>query len=131
MARCLHLISQGQAAMNIHELAKRINAQVHCCAGAEGQDLQTIYAADTMSELIAHAAPGTLLVTSLNNNQLVRVAELMDVPGICLTNGAEPSADLIARAQSAGTSILVSPFGYSKTLRLLEDALAGRGAATR
>ncbi len=117
--------------MNIQDLAKRINAQVYCRADADGQDLQTIYAGDTMSELIAHAAPATLLVTSLNNNQLVRVAELMDVPGICITNGAVPTADLIARAEAAGTTILVSPFGYAKTLRLLEDTLAGRGAAKR
>jgi hypothetical protein len=115
--------------MDITELAKRINARIH--SGAAGQDIGILYAADTMSELIAHAAPGTLLVTSLNNNQLVRVAELMDVPGICLTNGAEPSPELVARAEAAGTTILVSPFGYSKTLRLLEDALAGHGAAKR
>jgi DRTGG domain len=117
--------------MNINDLANHINARIHASTGTASTDLHAIFAADTMSELIAHAEPGTLLVTSLNNNQLVRVAELMDVPGICLTGGAEPSVDLIARAEAAGTTILVSPFGYSKTLRLLEDALAGGAAAKR
>ncbi len=113
--------------MNLLDLAQIIDARICLRTGAAGQEVERVYAADTMSDLMAHASPGTLLVTSLNNNQLVRVAELMDVPGICLTGGAEPSGGLITRAKAAGTAILVSPMGLEPTLRVLGDALALHG----
>ena len=81
-----------------------------------------------MGDLIAGAASNTLLVTSLNNNQLIRVAELMDVPGICLVGGAEPSSELLSRAAASGTAILVSPHGLVETIHLLEACLAASRA---
>jgi hypothetical protein len=113
--------------MNLHDLAHQINARICLDTGSACQGIETVHASDTMSDLIAHAAPGTLLVTSLNNNQLIRVAELMDVPAICLTGGAQPSADLISRAEAAGTAILASPHPLERTLLLIADCLAGRG----
>ncbi len=106
--------------MRVEELALRIDARLHLSAGSKGSEVGQAYAADTMSELIAHAAPDTLLVTSLNNAQLVRVAELMDVPGICLVGGAEPGPDLLSLAGSTGTAILACRAGLEETCRLLE-----------
>ncbi|MGA2479983.1 MAG: hypothetical protein ABSG63_14625 [Spirochaetia bacterium] len=124
--------------MNVKELAQRIDARLYLGAGSGDDELLRIYAADTMSDLIAHAAPGTLLVTSLCNNQLIRVAELMDVPGICLVSGrrkspsrdttsgcCEPSAELLSRARAAGTTILVSKVGLDETCELLGSFLGG------
>jgi hypothetical protein len=108
--------------MRVEELALRIDARLHLSAGSNGPDVGQAYAADTMSELIAHAAPDTLLVTSLNNTQLVRVAELMDVPGICLVGGAEPGPDLLSRAKAAGPAILVCQGGLEQTCGLLKAA---------
>ena len=83
-----------------------------------------------MSDLIEHAASDTLLLTALNNNQLIRVAELMDVPGICMVSGADPLPELLARACAAGTAILVSPAGLEETCSLLE-ACPGDLSVTR
>jgi hypothetical protein len=107
--------------MKVEELALRIEARLHPSAGSTGVEVGQAYAADTMSELIAHAAPDTLLVTSLNNPQLIRVAELMDVPGICLVGGTDPGPDLLSRAGATGTAILVSRNGLEETCRLLES----------
>ncbi len=111
--------------MKVKELAKHIHARLYL--GAKPEDLEVVrfHASDTMSDLIAHAAPGTLLVTSLNNNQLVRVAELMDVPGICLVAGSEPGADLLLRAHATGTAILVSMYDMEGTCRSLTECLGG------
>jgi hypothetical protein len=106
--------------MRVEELALRIDARLHLSAGSSCTEVGQAYAADTMSELIAHAAPDTLLVTSLNNAQLIRVAELMDVPGICLVGGAAPEPDLLSLAGATGTAILVSGRGLEETCRLLE-----------
>ena len=111
--------------MNLHDLAHQINARICLDTGSACQGIETVHASDTMSDLIAHAANDTLLVTSLNNNQLVRVAELMDVPGICLVGMADPGPELLAMARSTGTAIMISPHDREKTCRLLEACLGG------
>jgi hypothetical protein len=121
--------------MKIKDVAQRIDARLHSDNRSDISDVRRVYCADTMSDLIEHASPDTLLVTSLNNAQLIRVAELMDVPGICLTRGAEPTADLLKMARAAGTAILVSPCDAAETRRRVEECLAAveapRGAGAR
>ena len=106
--------------MRVEELAQKIGARLHLSESCHGVEVGKAYAADTMSELIAHAGPETLLVTSLNNAQLVRVAELMDVPGICLVGGTDPGPDLLSLAGTTGTAILVCRQDLDETCRLLE-----------
>ena len=83
-----------------------------------------------MSSLIANASRDTLLVTSLNNNQLIRVAELMDAPGLCLVGGAQPSPQLLARARETGAVIMVSPLGLEETRSRLEECLSAEKTGT-
>jgi hypothetical protein len=112
--------------MNVKELAQRIDARLYLGTGSGDSQLAHVYAADTMSDLIAHAAADTLLVTSLCNNQLIRVAELMDVPGICLVSeSCQPSAELLSRASTTGTAILVSKLGLEETCARLDASLGG------
>jgi hypothetical protein len=115
--------------MKVRDIAQRIDACIHPKAGPDLTDVRRVYGADTMSDLIENASPDTLLVTSLNNTQLARVAELMDVPGICLASGAQPSADLCARARAAGTAILTSARAVAETRLMIEACLAEGAAA--
>jgi len=101
--------------MKIEELARSIEARLIVPGCRENPDISLVYAGETMSDLIANAGPETLLVTSLNNSQLVRVADLMDVPSICLVDGEEPSAELVSHARTAGTALLLSPYGLFET----------------
>ena len=114
--------------MNLSELSRKINARFYPSAGQCCPEALEVHAADTMSSLIANASRDTLLVTSLNNNQLIRVAELMDAPGLCLVGGVQPSAELVARARETGAAIMVSPFGLEETRRLLVEYLAAEAA---
>ena len=106
--------------MKVKELAELMDARLHLGTCSGDSEIARVHASDTMSDLIEHAAQDTLLLTTLNNTQLIRVAELMDVPGICLVGGAVPLPELLARAHAARTAILVSPAGLEETCRLLE-----------
>ena len=77
--------------MKMRDLARGIEARLHPGSGNGDSEIARVYAGDTMSGLIAHAAADTLIVTSLNNAQLARIAELMDLPGICLVNWRAPA----------------------------------------
>jgi hypothetical protein len=110
--------------MNLSDLARKIDARL-CSDGGQGcPEAREVHASDTMSSLIANATRDTLLVTGLNNNQLIRVAELMDAPGLCLVGGAQPSPQLLARARETGAVIMVSPLSLEETRSRLEECLA-------
>jgi hypothetical protein len=109
--------------MKVDELAERTSMQLMSPLEDAGTEVSRVYAADTMSELIAHASSGTLLVTHLDNAQLARVADLMDVPALCLVDGAQPGRELLEAAHRAGTAVMVSPSGLAKTVRTFEELL--------
>jgi hypothetical protein len=79
------------------DLARRIGARV--VAGVRpGRTVDRVYAAqygpvrgDRISDLLTHASQTTLLVTNLSSALLACVAELMDVPAICLVGGQDPA----------------------------------------
>jgi len=109
--------------MKVAELAARASMQLISPSEDAGMEVSRVYAADTMSELIAHASSGTLLVTHLDNAQIARVAELMDVPALCLVDGVQPGRELLEAARSAGAAVMVSRSGLAKTVRTLEELL--------
>jgi hypothetical protein len=110
--------------MKIADLATLAGIEVISTGSSPQAEVTRVFAADTMSELIANASPGTLLLTHLDNAQLGRVAELMEAPAICLLDGARPGRELLAAAVVAGAAILVSAAGPAETARLLEGRLA-------
>ncbi len=116
--------------MTLTELSSQINAYLHPEAGHRDAQVAYVYAGTTMSDLIGHAATDVLLITSLNNPQLARIGELMDVPGLCLTEGAEPCPDLLRLARAADMPILVAHAGLEATRQAAEACLAG-GASAR
>ncbi|HET6486909.1 MAG TPA: hypothetical protein VFH83_10850 [Spirochaetia bacterium] len=111
--------------MKLTELSNQIDARLHPEAGHRDAQVAYVYAGTTMSDLIGHAATDVLLITSLNNAQLARIGELMDVPGLCLTDGTEPCADLLRLARDADMPILVAAAGLDATRRAAEACLAG------
>lgn len=116
-----------QTIMTIAELAVQINAQLYPGAREPSPEVTGIHTACTMSSLIANASRDTLLVTSLNNSQLIRVAELMDAPGLCLAGAVQPVPELLALARRSGITIMVSPHSLEETRDRLEAYLVGRG----
>lgn len=101
--------------MQLGELAKKIGARI-CSPGRGARvDLQQVFAGDRISDLLNAAGDHALLVTNVVGAQLLRVAELMDVPGICLVGGQEPDAALRDVARAHGTLLMVSPYGLFET----------------
>lgn len=109
--------------MKITDLVRRSGMTLSSPPEDADGEVNRVYAADTISDLIAHASSGTLLVTHLDNPQLVRVAELMDAPAICLVDGAQPGPELREAAHRAGAALMVSGLGLADTVRALEELL--------
>jgi hypothetical protein len=110
--------------MRLDELAREIGAQV-AAAGRPAAEVDRVYAGDRISDLLDQATDRTLLVTNLVGAQLLRLAELMDVPGICLTRGHVPDGRMCQLADRHGTMLMVSPDDMFETCARIQAVLAG------
>ena len=111
--------------MKLMELAERMGARVEA-NGSEQAEIVRFYAGDRMSDILREVGRDTLLVTGLNGPQLLRVASLMDLPGICLLHWISPDRTWVERAGKAGTGVMVSPHDKSETCRRLSAFLDGK-----
>ncbi|HQL53711.1 MAG: hypothetical protein KA383_07555 [Phycisphaerae bacterium] len=110
--------------MRLDDLAGRIGARVYAPGSGASVDLEQVYAGDRISDLLNAANDHTLLVTNLASGHLTRVAELMDIPGICLVQGQEPDPAMVATARAHGTLLMVSPVGLFNTCGRIHACLA-------
>jgi hypothetical protein len=109
--------------MQFHKLIKEIGAAILYPGRFTASEIDRFYAGDKMSDLLNEASESTLIVTNLFNTQLLRFAEIMDVPGICLLNNQTIDDVTLEAANAHGTTIIVSPADMSATCAQLRDCL--------
>ena len=110
--------------MNLDEIALRIGARIVSGPSAAAS-VERVYAGDRISDLLNNADPRALLISNIVGPQLLRVAQLMDVPGICLLNGTMPDGELLAAAGAHQTLLMVSPAGMYETCGRIYQCLTG------
>ncbi len=101
--------------MYLEDLARKINAKVYARGTPVNVEISRVYAGDRISDLLNQATCKTLLVSNLASAQIIRVAQLMDLPGICLLNDLIPEDDMIKIATEHQTLLMVSPLGMFET----------------
>jgi hypothetical protein len=101
--------------MNLTDLARKIGARVVTEGNGADHVLDHIYAGDRISDLLTHASRQTLLVTNLSSALLVCVAELMDVPAVCLVGGQPPAPEIVSAAKGHGMFLMISPADLFET----------------
>jgi redox-sensing transcriptional repressor len=112
------------AGLSLQDLAERIGARIIVSGDQCKTNVTKIYAGDRVSDLLHEASEKTLLVTKLANLQMVRVAELIDVPGICFVDDTDPSDEIVELAKNNGTLLMVSPLGIFETCGLIFQNLS-------
>jgi hypothetical protein len=114
--------------MRLTELVERIGAGIATHRDkATTIEIERVYAGDKVSDMLNEVSQTTLLVTNLTTGQILRVAELMDVPSICLVNGVEPSPDLLKAAHEREVVLVVSPVDLFSTCGRLYECLPTAG----
>ena len=113
----------GGSKVNLKQIAGQIGARVTTTCPSAETDIDRICAGDKMSDLISAATRTALLVTNLDSAQVLNVARLMDVPGVCLLSGNAPRRETVNAAERQGTTILVSPVDMFETCGRLYQCL--------
>jgi predicted transcriptional regulator len=72
------------------------------------KDINYVYAADMMSDVLKSCKIGSLLITGLVNQQVLQVSEIMDLQGIIFVSGKEPGAEMIEEADCKNIPLLTT-----------------------
>lgn len=85
--------------LTLRDIMEMLDAEI--LAGGDKLDLEvrTAFAADLMSDVLAYAKPGSLLITGLANPQVVRTADVLDIAAIILGRGKSPPGETLQLAR--------------------------------
>ena len=112
--------------MTIDEIHNAIEADICCCPEESDLDIEIGYAADVMSDVLAFAGPGCVLITGLRNLQVIRTADIQDIPCVVFTRGKIPDPDMIRMADACGLCIMCTELAtFTVCGRLYEKGMRG------
>lgn len=112
--------------MTLAEVQRITNAVV--VVGDDKLDLTvtTAFSADLMSDVLAFARPGCLLITGITNAQSVRTAYALDIAAILICRGKTPQPDAVAIAKDLHIPLLATPYIMFETCgRLFQSGMIG------
>lgn len=93
--------------MKIKEMLGSIPLRVEVAADLD-QEITGGYVGDLLSHVMAQAKTGNLWVTIQAHQNIVAVATLLDLSGIIIASGLEPTARLLEKAEKEGINIFSS-----------------------
>jgi predicted transcriptional regulator len=105
--------------MNLQEISEILNAEVMSGANPAEVDIPSAYACDLMSDVLAFCPPGALLLTGLTNVQIVRTAQMLDLPAVVFVRGKKPLEETLTLAKENGIPVLLTKRSLYETCGLL------------
>jgi hypothetical protein len=112
--------------MRLHELAEALDLCEFTPRQGSDPDITRGYASDLLSDVLAHAPAGGVLVTVHANGEVIAVASLVGLRAVIFSCGQTPDDRTVARA----TADVLSLFGsqtdsFEVAGRLYESGLRG------
>jgi predicted transcriptional regulator len=95
--------------LRLSEVVDRLACQVLSGQDRLDRDIDLCFAADLMSDVLAYAQHGGLLITGLSTAQSVHTAEIADLGAVVMVRGKRPPDEVIAFAQRRGLPLLLTP----------------------
>jgi len=105
--------------LKLREVKEILDANV--IVGEEKLDMEvkTAFGADLMSDVMAFAKAGSLLLTGLTNPQVVKTAASRNIAAIILVRGKEPSSEATEMAKDLQIPILTTKYILFETAGIL------------
>ncbi len=107
--------------MKLAEIRDVLECEV--LAGNDGLaiDIETVVASDGMSEILAFARPGALMLTGLTNVQSARTADIANVRAIIYIRGKRPDEKALNFARKHGIPVLATRLGMFDACGILRE----------
>jgi len=83
------------------------------------REVKTGFACDLISEMLAFAGSGNLLITSLKNAHVIHTAEVMDAVGVIFVGGKNPNLAMMKEVDGSRIPLLATHYLMFKCCGLL------------
>jgi predicted transcriptional regulator len=114
------------AYLKLEDIKETLRAEVIVGHDKMAITAKTGTASDLMSDILRGPTNGSVLLTGLNNIQVIRTAVIADVVAVILIRDKKPSPDMISLAGEHGLPVLSTPFTmFSSCGRLFRKGLRG------
>ena len=112
--------------MTLREVKEILDAEVIAGSDQLDTEVKTGASADLMSDVLAFAQSGSLLLTGLTNVQVVRTSDVLDIGAIVIVRGKNPLPETIRLAEELRIPILSTKYIlYEAVGRLYAKGLIG------
>ncbi len=95
--------------MKIRDIVKKIDGKVIVGTEKLHHEVEYAFSSDLMSDVLTVDKHNILLITGLNNLQVIRTAEMLDIFYIVMARNKKISAEMCKLAGDTGMVIIESP----------------------
>jgi len=112
--------------LKLSEVVEILDADVIVGEDNLDMEVKTAFGADLMSDVLAFAKAGSLLLTGLTNVQVIRTVDILDIAAIVLVRGKRPSEETINMARELKIPVLSTKYILFETAgRLYARGMVG------
>ena len=112
--------------MTLKEVQEILDAEVFVGNDQLGMEVYTAFGADLMSDVLAFAKAGSLLLTGLTNPQIVRTSDVLDIAAVIIVRGKRPLPETVRLAEEMKIPILGTRYILFETAgRLFAKGIVG------
>lgn len=112
--------------MTLREVKEILEAEIFVGHNQLGMEVKTAFGADLMSDVLAFAKAGSLLLTGLTNPQVVRTSDVLDIAAIIIVRGKRPLPETIQLAEELQIPLLSTKYILFETAgRLYTKGIVG------
>jgi predicted transcriptional regulator len=117
---------QKESSVTLREVKEILEAEVFVGHDQLDMEVKTAFGADLMSDVLAFAKAGSLLLTGLTNPQIVRTSDVLDIAAIIIVRGKRPLPETIQLAEELQIPILGTKYILFETAgRLYTKGIVG------
>ena len=109
-------------AMDLSKIIELVHGTVVINNGGETVDITSVCSADLLSNVLRYGKKGALLVTCLNQPQVIRSAEISDIPAVLLALGGIPEKDMLSLAREKNIVLITTLLPMYTTCGILYTA---------
>ena len=92
--------------MKISQMQQLLDAKVLCCEENLDRHVYSACGCDLMSDVLAYVKDQAVLLTGLENPQVIRTAVMMDMVCIVFVRSKEPSPEMLELAKDSGIVVM-------------------------
>jgi predicted transcriptional regulator len=108
--------------VTLADLIDAVKADAVVTAVDPSAEVSGCFAADLMSDVLAFARPGSVLITGLTTDQAVRTAAIKHLPAVLVVEGKQVGVEMTEAARDEGVSIYRTMLSKYEVCGLLMQA---------